>query len=656
MQNKFTGKIRTTYRTTGYVPIPETERFVEIKDEDLNTALNFDTVEVEITQEVPAGDDLGRVVRVVKRNKEVFVGQIKEVWDRERKRRERKFVADGRGFYPDPEIVNLKDQKNLEGKKIVLTLESWESPRHQPRMRITQVLGQVGENETEMQAAVIDRGLVLGFSPELEQAAANFKGQMKEIFSQELAHRRDMRDRLMFTIDPADAKDFDDALSVMSLENGNYEVGIHIADPSFFVREGSALDKAAYERATSIYLVDRTIPMLPEVLSNDLCSLNPGEEKLTFSAVFQMSPEAKVLDRWFGETVTISDHRFTYQEAQEVLDTGSGPHSHELHILSDLATILQKEKVAGGAIEFESKEVKFKLDENLFPTGVAVKERLWTMEIIEEFMLLANREVSRFMSIKEDGSPAPQPFIYRVHDKPKREKISQAATYLRTIGFEVDVDGDGIISSQEINRILQAHRGTALEDLISLTLLRSMNKAVYSTKNNGHYGLGFTYYSHFTSPIRRYPDLLAHRLIRRHLSGEAISPKESSALQKQAEHSSDMETRAVDAERESVRFKYAQLFSQKIGEEVTGLVVKVNKYGLLIEDQETRAEGMINVRDMDGDFYEFREQSLTLKGRNTGQVFRVGDKVRAKVAQVDIERKKIAFSLVSALTLTKAQQ
>lgn len=646
MNTAFTGKIRTTYRKTGYVPIPETDRFVEIKDEYLNTALNFDEVEVEITKEIPGGDDEGRVIRVVKRNKDVFVGQIKEVWDNDKKRKEKKFVADGRGFYPDPEIVNISRKEKLDKKKVVLTLEEWTDPRHRPKMRISKILGKVGDNETEMQAAVIDRGLVMGFSPEIEQIAADFKPKMKEIFAQELEHRRDMRDRLMFTIDPADAKDFDDALSVTKLENGNYEIGIHIADPSFFVRPGTPLDEAAYERATSIYLVDRTIPMLPEVLSNDLCSLNPHEEKLTFSAVFEITPEAEVVERWFGETVTISDHRFTYQDAQDILDKKSGTHYEELQILSDLATIMKRKKVANGAIEFESKEVKFQLDENLFPLGVVTKERLWTMEIIEEFMLLANREVSLFMSKDEDGNDRDIPFIYRIHDKPKQEKIMDAAAYLRNIGFEVDVDGDGFISSREINRILKEHKGSPLEDLISLTLLRSMNKAVYGTKNIGHYGLAFKYYSHFTSPIRRYPDLMAHRLIRRHLSGEQIPKKEQPLIQKQAEHSSDMEIRAVDAERESIRFKYTQLFSNKIGDEITGLIFKTTKYGILIEDVETRAEGMINVRAMGGDFYEFNEKTLTLKGRNTGRVFKVGDKVKAKVINTDIEQKKIDFELV----------
>ncbi|MFW0871186.1 MAG: ribonuclease R [Patescibacteria group bacterium] len=649
MIDSFSGTIRTTNRQTGYVSIPDTDRFVEISGADLNTALNNDTVRVVITsKQEHARDDLGRVVKVLKRSKTKFVGQIKYLWNEEKKKKAPQFIADGRGFYPNnPYISNLQSFDDLEGKKIVLELESWDDPARDPKMRIDQILGDVGDNEAEMQAVVIDRGLVLGFEPEIEELAAQYKKGFKETFDKELVRRRDMRDRTMFTIDPADAKDFDDALSVHKLDNGNYEIGIHIADPSFFVEEGSRLDEAAYERATSIYLVDRTIPMLPEVLSNDLCSLNPKEEKLTFSAVFEMSPKAEIVSRWFGETVTVSDYRFTYQDAQDILDAGNGAYYTELSILSDIAKILQKQKIAGGAIEFESKEVKFELDSKLFPIRVIPKERLWTMEIIEECMLLANREVSRFVSLDEHGQANSRPFIYRVHDKPKQEKIMEAVSYLRTIGFEVDSDGDGNITSGEINRILKEHRDSPLEDLISMTLLRAMNKATYSTKNIGHYGLGFAYYSHFTSPIRRYPDVIAHRLLRRYLSGEDVPESERAYIQKQAEHSSDMELRAVEAERESIKFKYTQLFSTMIGQEVDAVIFKVMKFGLLIEEKETRGEGMINVRNMGGDYFEFDEKHMILIGRNNGNKFQVGDKIRARVINADIEKKQIDFELIS---------
>jgi len=647
--NTFIGKIKTTYRHSGFVQIPETDRFVEITGNDLNTALNYDTVEVEITKDNQSGDSEGRVLRIVKRSKIVFVGQIKKIWKEEKKAKVPVFLADGRGFYPNPEISDADSHGNLDGKKIVLELEKWTDPKHEPRMRIKKVLGKVGDNETEMQAAVIDRGMVIGFPPEVDAAANKIKEESKQTIAAEYERRRDMRDRLMFTIDPFDAKDFDDALSYKRLENGNYEIGIHIADPSFFVTEGSVLDDAAYERATSIYLVDRTIPMLPEVLSNDLCSLNPHEEKLTFSAVFEMTNDAQVVDSWFGETITISDHRFTYQDAQEVLDAGEGTHHEALSVMAGLATIMKRKKVANGAIEFDSVEVKFKLDDKSWPIAVEPKERLFTMEMIEEFMLLANREVSRFISVSEDGEPSEKPFIYRVHDTPKAEKVAEAAAFLKAIGFEADIDTDGVIASKEINRILKAHKGSELEGMISMTLLRSMNKATYSTKNIGHYGLGFKYYSHFTSPIRRYPDLMAHRLLRRYLSGEDVAKSEKKLIQEQAEHSSDMEVKAVEAERESIKFKYAQFFSDKIGDELIATVFRVTKHGILIEDKKTKASGMISVRAMGGDFYQFDEKAMTLRGKNSGRVFKTGSTVKAKVLGTNIEKKQIDFELVDDL-------
>jgi len=646
MNTTFQGKIRTTYRHSGFVQIPDTDRFVEITGNDLNTALNYDLVEVEITKDNQTGDSEGRVVSVIKRNKEVFVGQIKKIWKEEKKAKVPVFMADGRGFYPNPEISDANSHGNLDGKKIVLELESWDDPKHEPRMRIKKILGEIGDNETEMQAAVIDRGMVIGFPPEVDAAAEKIKEESKETIAAEYARRRDMRDRLMFTIDPFDAKDFDDALSYKRLENGNYEIGIHIADPSFFVTEGSVLDDAAYERATSIYLVDRTIPMLPEVLSNDLCSLNPHEEKLTFSAVFEMTNDAQVVDSWFGETITISDHRFTYQDAQEVLDAGEGTHHEALSVMAGLATIMKRKKVSNGAIEFDSVEVKFKLDDKAWPIAVEPKERLFTMQMIEEFMLLANREVSKFISVADDGGPSEKPFIYRVHDTPKAEKVAEAAAFLKAIGFEADIDTDGVIASKEINRILKAHKGSELEGMISMTLLRSMNKATYSTKNIGHYGLGFRYYSHFTSPIRRYPDLLAHRLLRRYLSGEDVAKSEKKWIQEQAEHSSEMEVRAVDAERESIKFKYAQFFSDKVGDELVATVFRVTKHGILIEDKKTKASGMISVRAMGRDFYQYDEKAMTLRGKNGGRVFRTGDTVKAKVLKTNIEKKQIDFELV----------
>lgn len=646
MTTTYTGAIRTTNRKVGYARSADLpNESVEIDERNLNTALNNDKVSFEVTGKDRTGQLQGRVIEIIERDKDVFVGQIKSVFNKEKNKREDKFVADQRGFWPKAKILNLQKYHKLDGKKILIKLEKWDNPRVDPEFIIVDVLGKAGHHETEMKAAVLDRGLIMGFPPEVEAAAAQVKEESAELIAQEMKTRRDMRDRLMFTIDPFDAKDFDDALSLKKLENGNFEVGIHIADPSFFVQPGSILDDEAVKRATSIYLVDRTIPMLPEVLSNDLCSLNPNEEKLTFSAVFEMDREGNVLERWFGRTITISDRRFTYEEAQEILDTGSGDHVEDLQVMSEMAKHMKKRKVAHGAIEFESTEVKFRLDESGFPTEVYEKKRLWTMEMIEEFMLLANKEVSKFVSVAADGTETKRPFIYRIHDKPKPEKIIDASNMLSKLGFEVDSDGDGDISSREINRILDAHKGEDIESFISMTILRSMKKAEYSTKNIGHYGLAFQYYSNFTSPIRRYPDMIAHRYLQRYLDGEQVPKKEVGVIQEMAIHSSEMEKRAVDAERASVKFKYAELFSTKIGETLDGMVTGVTKYGIFVQDRVTKAEGMANVRNMDGDFYEYNDKTMTLRGQRTGKTFRIGDKIKIRVKNVDIDERNIDFEL-----------
>lgn len=643
----YTAPIRTTGRKVGYVRHAELEGSVEIDTRNLLTALDNDTVEFEVTGKNREGQLEGKVTKVVKRDKDVFVGMIKNVFDKEKNKREEKFVADSRNFWPEAKILNLQKYHKIDGQKLLLKLEKWENHNTDPEFIIVDVLGKAGNHETEMKATVLDRGLVMGFPPEVEKAAQELKEKSAQMIADEIPKRRDMRDTLMFTIDPFDAKDFDDALSLKKLDNGNFEIGIHIADPSFFVRPGTVLDDEAVKRATSIYLVDRTIPMLPEVLSNDLCSLNANEEKLTFSAVFEMDREGNVLDRWFGRTVTISDRRFNYEEAQEIIDAGAGDHVEELQIMSEMAKHMKKRNVAHGKIEFESTEVKFKLDEAMFPISVYEKKRVWTMEMIEEFMLLANKEVSKHVSVGADGEETKNPFIYRIHDKPKPEKIIEATNLLSKLGFEIESDGNGKISSKEINRILGAHKGEDIETFISMTLLRSMRKAEYSTKNIGHFGLAFSHYSHFTSPIRRYPDMIAHRYLARYIAGDTVAPSEKSEIQELAIHSSEMEKRAVDAERASVKFKYVELFSTKIGEEIQGMVTGVMKFGIFVEDKETKAEGLISVRNMGGDFYKYDEKSMVLRGTNTGTVYRIGDTVWAKVKDVNIEDRKIDFELIT---------
>lgn len=646
MTTHYEGIIRTTARKMGYVRSADFEGSVEFDTRNLGVALNNDKVQFEMIGKSREGQMQGKVTEVIKRDKTAFVGQIKEVFDRDKKRKVVRFVADQNGFWPDADIVNQQKFHKLEGKKILLKLGNWNSNQHKPEMTIMEVLGKAGHHETEMRAVVLDRGLMMGFPKEVEAAAVAIKAKAPELFEQEKKVRRDMRDRLTFTIDPFDAKDFDDALSIQKLDNGNYEVGVHIADPSFFVTPGSVLDKEAVRRATSIYLVDRTIPMLPEILSNDLCSLNPNEEKLTFSAVFEMDTQGNVHDRWFGRTMTISDRRFSYEEAQEVLDNKAGDHAADLMTMAEMAKHMQKRKVANGAISFESTEVKFQLDEHKFPIKVVEKKRVFTMEMIEEFMLLANKEISRFASLDANGEETKNPFIYRIHDTPKPEKIMEASNMLEKLGFTVDTDGDGSISSQEINRVLAAHKGEDIESFVSMTILRSMRKAEYSTDNIGHFGLAFSHYSHFTSPIRRYPDMIAHRYLQKYIDGIEVPESEKAMIQELAVHSSEMEKKAVDAERASIKFKYVELFSTMIGEEIRGMVTGVAKFGIFVQDEITKGEGMVNVRNMGSDFFKYDEKTMTIRGSSTGAVYKIGDKVTVKIKEVNMESRKIDMELV----------
>ena len=644
MNNLETGSIRTTRKGAGYFRNSEYKDGIKIENEDLNTALNHDKVRIKILGKNKWGDLTGSVEEIISRNKTVFVGTAKEVTD-ESGNVEISFNPDENAFYPKVEILNFQKFKNLDDKKVLLKLNEWKDMKSKPQMTILDVLGTIGDHETEMKAAVLDRGLVMGFPSEVEEAAKEIKEKSAQLIEEARETRRDMTDRVNFTIDPFDAKDFDDALSVKTLDNGDYEIGVHIADPSFYVTPGGVLDKEAVSRATSIYLVDRTIPMLPEVLSNDLCSLNPNEEKMTFSAVFIMDKDANIKDRWFGETITKSIRRFNYLEAQEILDKGEGDNVAELKILTDLAHILRKEKVKNGAISFGSTEVKFKLDENHFPYEVYEKEHVFMMEMIEEFMLLANREVSRFVSVNEDGTESKKPFIYRVHDKPKMEKVSMAADFLSKAGYSIKLESDGNISSKEINRVIKDHIGTPEEDLVSMTMLRSMQKAVYSTKNLGHFGLAFQYYSHFTSPIRRYPDMIAHRLLRRYLAGENVDRSEIKQIQELADHSSEMEQKAVTAERESIKFKYAQYYSKRIGEEFYGQITGVAKFGMFVQNIKTKGEGFVAIREIGDDYYEFDDKKLVIRGKNNNQKFRIGDKVKTKVTDVDIVERRINLTM-----------
>ena len=646
LEKILTGQIRTTGKGMGYFRSPELNDFVEIKQENLNTALDLDEVDIQITGKDKFNNINGKVLAIKQRNKNVWVGVIKEIYNEEKKQKEKTFVPDNFRFYPKTEITNLGQFKNLkDDKKVLIKLIKWKNYRAPAQIEIQQILGKIGENETEMKAVVLDKGLIMGFPPEIEKAAEKLKEKSAELIAKDKPNRKDLTHLNVFTIDPADAKDFDDALHVRKLENGNTEVGIHIADPSFFIEVGGIIDKEAQKRATSIYLVDRTIPMLPEVLSNDLCSLNPNEEKLAFSLLFELDKNANIVSEWFGKSIIISKKRFNYLEAQEILNENKGDFLEDLKILENFTNILEKRRIASGSIEFSSMEPKFKMDKNMFPYEIYIKPRIRTMEIIEEFMLLANKQISLFVSLKKDGEITENPFIYRTHGEPKQEKITEVISFLEKLEIFPDVNEDGNLSAKEINNILKKFKGHPEESILSLSILRSMQKAEYSSNATGHFGLAFDYYSHFTSPIRRYPDIIAHRLALKYLNKENVSPQEKAMVQSQAEHSSEMEQKAVMAERESISFKYTQYYSTKIGEKFCGIITNVAKFGFFVEEKDTRAQGMVNVRNMGGDFFEYNDDKQTLKGIKHNKLYKLGMKVETKIVNVNINERKIDLSI-----------
>ena len=468
----------------------------------------------------------------------------------------------------------------------------------------------------------------------------------RTLTDEEIAARRDMRGVATFTIDPADAKDFDDALSIRRLENGNYEVGVHIADVTHYVHPGDLIDTEGQNRATSVYLVDRTIPMLPERLSNGLCSLRPHEEKLCFSAVFELDEQAQVLGEWFGRTVIYSDRRFTYQEAQEVIETGRGDFADEILKLNGLAQTLRKERFRNGSISFEREEAKFDLDENGKPLRVYFKEMKESNQLIEEFMLLANRRVAEFVGRKRKGAQnAERTFVYRVHDKPNSDKMAQFRSFVLRFGYQMKAEGNKAVA-KEINLLMKKIHGKKEENIISTLAIRSMAKATYTTDNIGHYGLAFDYYTHFTSPIRRYPDMMVHRLLAHYLAGGKSEDKEY--YERLCEHCSAMEVRAADAERASIKYKMVEFMLDKLNEEFDGHISGITEWGIYVELEDTKIEGMVALRDMTDDFYLFDEENYSVKGREHGRTFTLGDEVRIRVVRADLQRKQLDFDLVAS--------
>lgn len=528
--------------------------------------------------------------------------------------------------------------KGKSGEKALVEITDWPDGKKSAQGKVLKVLGKKGENETEMHAILAEFGFPTSFPKEVEAYADTIPFDVPK---EEIAKRKDFRNVTTLTIDPADAKDFDDALSIQRLANGNYEIGIHIADVSFYMPEESILDKEAYKRATSVYLVDRVVPMLPEKLSNGVCSLRPQEEKLAFSAVFEMDAKGNVHHQWFGRTVINSDKRFTYEEAQQIIETKEGEYKEEVLLMHNIAQVLRKKRFDDGALGVEQREVKFKLDKNGKPYGVYTKESKEANWLIEEFMLLANRKVAEFIGFKDTKEKVIKPFVYRIHDAPADEKLQDLKYFVASFGYKIDIQTPAK-TSKSIRKLLGDIKGKPEADMIEKLIIRSMAKAIYSTHNVGHYGLAFEYYTHFTSPIRRYPDVMAHRLLQRYLlGGNAVK---QDIYEKKCQHSSAMEKKAAEAERASIKYKQVEYMTEFEGETFEGIISGVTDWGIFVEVIENKCEGMIRLRSMDDDFYHYDEKQHRVIGQKTGKSYRLGDKVKIKVVRADLEKRQIDFA------------
>ena len=655
-EERITGHITLTGKAIGYVENPADPEGddIEIQWPLLKTALDGDEVEIKLLPPVKNVRQQGEVVKIVKRAKMEFVGVL------EKDPKGFFLVPDSKKMYrdifiPADKVKTPDGQQPEEGDKIFVHIMEWENMDTNPQGEVLRILGKKGVHNVEMESIVLEKGFDTRFPEEVDAEAERVASEAHLHFNDEVAKRKDFRDTLTFTIDPVDAKDFDDAISFKPLPGGDYEIGVHIADVSHFVTEGSVLDREARKRGFSVYLVDRTIPMLPEVLSNDMCSLNPREDKFAFSSVFVMDMKGTIKDRWFGKTIINSNKRFTYENAQAVLTAGSldaakdlegGEYFEELDTLNKIAKNFQKVRYENGAIDFETEEVKFQLDENGVPIKVYRKERMDTHKLVEEFMLLANREVATFIYTAHGKKDGPHAFIYRIHDMPDPDKIGDLATFLRALGYELR-SKNGATTSKDIAAMLKSVAGSPAEFLIKTATVRSMAKAVYSTKNIGHFGLGFEFYTHFTSPIRRYADLIVHRLLQRHLTGGKVGQDEFAKYERIAGDTTEKEIAAAEAERASVKYKQVEYMSTRMNGVFEGTISGVTEWGIYVEEAESKSEGMVKTRDMKDDFYELDTKNYCLVGQKTGKKYSLGDKVKFKITNADLDRKTLDYVLVA---------
>jgi len=624
-----TGTVDMTRMGYGFVKSEDIEEDVFVAARNLRTALHGDKVKVLLLPRRKGSRPEGEVVEIIERWRNTFVGTVEIMPNFAF------LIPDNRNMPFDLFIPSSKLNGARQGQKAVAKITDWNTGSKNPVAEIVEVLGEPGLHETEMHAILAEFELPYRFTEEVEKDAETIRSG---ITTDEIKTRRDFRQVFTLTIDPADAKDFDDALSLKKLDNGNWEVGVHIADVTHYVKQGSLTEEEAKQRATSVYLVDRVVPMLPERLSNNICSLNPSEDKLTYSAVFELNEKSEILNEWYGRTIINSNRRFSYEEVQEIIDKGEGELRDEILVLHKLAQNLRTRRYAGGAFSFEKVEVQFDLDDEGRPLGIKFRQMGTANQLIEEFMILANLKVAELVGKKMKGKT----FVYRVHDKPDPEKISDFSHFITRFGYKL-IDDDVTSLPKSMNKLLGSIAGKKEQNIIETLALRAMAKAVYSTDNIGHYGLALKYYTHFTSPIRRYPDMMVHRLLTSYLDGG--KPEEKGKFEKLCEHSSKMERLATEAERASIKYKQVEFMSDKTGKEFEGIISGVTEWGLYVEIIENQCEGMINVRELDDDYYEYDEENYCLRGRSGGKVYTLGDKITIEVVKADLQKKQLDYRL-----------